>query len=150
MGTPSIKDYTLLEAIKTRLEAVTATGGSYYNTLLNKVFVNKATPFESTGINIRDDADQLNGEFISSTDLEDLEMDVEIDVYAMGSTDYWNILKYKADILKAIGTDLTFSGAAYHTKYIGYQRNKVDQQGNKLGDLTIRIKIFYRKNAWSN
>jgi hypothetical protein len=148
MATPTIKDDEILDAIKTRLEAITTTGGSYYNTFTNKVFKNKPTPMEATGINIRDDSDVLAGSLVSSADLEDIEFDVEIDVVAIGA-DLQNILKIKADILKSIGTDLAFSGKAYHTQYVGYTRNKFDQLGNKLGDLTIRIKIWYRKTAWS-
>lgn len=153
MALPSIKDETIMAAIKTRLTAITA-GANYYTTF-NKVYDNfpgiaSVEKAQTKIINLRDLSEEKIGEASeASTQLHDVEMTVEIDVIAK-DTDAANIRKMKADILKSIGTDLTWSGAAFHTKYIGSQRNRRDAYGNIISDLTITIGIQYRKNAWSN
>lgn len=153
MAKPSIQDDTIMAAIKTRFEAITS--GSDYYTTFEKVYDNfpnvaSIVKADAKVINLRDVSDEKLGEAgESSQQLDDIDMLVEIDVFARG-TEAANIRKMKADILKNISTDLTWSAAAFHTRYIGSQRNKKDIYGNIISDLTIIIGIQYRKNAWSN
>ena len=153
MAKPDITDNTIMAAIKTRFEAITA--GSDYYTTFEKVYDNfpNVASIEKANtkiINLRDVSDDKIGEASeASQQLDDIDMLVEIDVIARGA-EAANIRKMKADILKSIGTDLTWSAAAFKTRYIGSQRNRKDIYGNIISDLTITIGIQYRKNAWSN
>ena len=153
MAKPSIQDDTIIAAIKTRFEAITA-GVDYYTTFDNVYdnFPNVASIEKAATkvINLRDTSEDKLGEASeASQQLDDIDMLVEIDIIARG-TEAANIRKMKADILKSIGTDLTWSAAAFHTVYVGSQRNRKDAYGNFISDLTITIGIQYRKNAWSD
>lgn len=151
MALPDIKDDTIIAAIKTRLAAITA--GSNYYTTFDKVVDNMPgnASFDKDYtkiINIRETNDVLLDEQISDgTTLHDIGLDIDIDVIAKDAAAA-NLRKMKADILKSINTDLTWSGNAFHTTYRGSQRNKTDQFGSKIADLTISITVLYRKAAW--
>lgn len=153
MAKPSIQDDTIIAAIKTRLEAITS-GADYYTTFddVYDNFPNIASIEKASTkiINLRDLSEDKIGEASeASQQLDDIDMLVEIDIVAKGA-EAVNIRKMKADILKSIGTDLTWSAAAFHTRYISSQRNSKDAYGNFISDLTITIGIQYRKNAWSD
>jgi len=152
MALPSIEDDQIIAAMKLRFEAITA-GADYYTTF-EKVYDNfpNIASIEKAKIkiiNLRDVSDDKRGQAESSQSLDDIDMLVEIDIIARGS-EAANIRKMKADILKSIGTDLTWGGLAFDTNYIGSQRNRKDIYGNVISDLTITIGIQYRKNAWSS
>ena len=151
MGKPTIQDHTIIGKIVTRLAAITA-GDDYYTTFASKVFDNKFTPWEVSelpGINVRDVSEEnLQEQPSGANDLHDIMMYVELDIVATGSS-VENIRKMKADVLKSIGTDLKWDDEAFHTYYLGAERDRVDQLGTKVADVTIRIGIQYRKTAWS-
>jgi hypothetical protein len=148
MATPSITDDQILDALVTRLSAIVSTGGEYYNTFTGIVHKNLAAPLEVTAINVRVKSDNLAGTGVSNVGLDDIEMKVNIDIAAVGD-DLPNILKFKADILKAIGTDTTLGGLVFDTKYIGYNRYREHLHRHKFGQVTIHLKVLYRRNAWS-
>lgn len=152
MALPDIKEDTIIGAIKTRLAALTA-GSNYYTTfdkVVDNMPANASYDKDYTKIiNIRETNDTLLEEQESASTLHDIGLDIDIDVIAKG-TAVANIRKMKADILKSINTDLTWSGNAFTTFYRGSQRNKTDQYGNVIADLTISITVQYRKNAWGS
>ena len=152
MGKPSIKDDVIIGKIVTRLTAIAA-GDDYYTTFANKVFDNKATPWEASelpGINVRDISEEmLQEQPYGSDDYHDVNMYVELDIVATGSS-VANIRKMRGDVFKSIGTDLTWDSEAFHTYYLSAERDRVDQLGTKVADVTIRIGIQFRKNAWSS
>lgn len=152
MALPDIKEHTIIEAMKTRFAAITS-GANYYTTfdkVVDNMPGNHSYDKDLTKIiNIRETNDTLLEEQESSSVLHDIGLDIDIDVIAKGSA-VADIRKMKADILKSINTDLTWSGNAFYTIYRGSQRNKTDQYGNKIADLTISITVQYRKNAWSS
>lgn len=153
MALPSIIDDQIISAIKTRFEAI-AVGSDYYTTF-EKVYDNfpniaSIEAVKTKIINLRDVSEDKLGEASeSSKQLHDIDMLVEIDIIAKGS-EAVNIRKMKADILKSIGTDLTWGALAFDTNYISSQRNRKDIYGKYISDLTITIGIQFRKNAWSS
>ena len=148
MGTPTNKKQTILELIKTKFEAVSSTGGSYFYSYSGKVFLNKQTAFTVMGVNIQDASEDFLEEDSSGT-LHDNELMVDINIVCPTAADIANIYKHEADILKCIGNNLTWEGNALLTKYMNTIRDKTDQLGNKIADQTIRIRIQYRKTAWN-
>lgn len=149
MGTPSNPKQTILETIKTKFEAISAVGGNYFYTYSGKVYLNKQTAFESLGINISD-ANENKLEEDSSGTLWDNDLDVDVDIVCTTAAEMANLYKYEADIMKCIGANLTWDALAFHTDFINSIRNKADQEGRKVADQTIRIRITFRKNAWNN
>lgn len=148
MGTPTNKKQTILELIKSKFEAVSSTGGGYFYSYSEKVFLNKQSPFDKMGVNVQDVSEDFIDEDSSGT-LQDDDLIVEIDIVCPSAADIANIYKHEADLLKCIGNNLTWEGNAILTKYISTIRNKTDQVGNKIADQTIRIRIQYRKTAWN-
>lgn len=150
MAKPDTTDEAIIAAVKTRFESITA-GADYYTTF-DKVFDNHPGGHAAISknnnkiINLRDSAEDFlqtdAGEFY-----HDVEMQLEIDIIAKGSSAA-DIRKMKADILKSIGTDIEWSGLAFYTHYVGSVRNKTDQMGNLVADITITIGIQFRRNAW--
>lgn len=148
MATPTNKKQTILELIQTTLAAISATGGNYFFSYASKVHLNKTSTFESFGINVRDESENFLSQD-SSGCLQDNELFVEIDIVCTDAAELINIYKNEADVLKCIGNNLTWGGYVFNTEYISSIRDKVDQLGNKLGDMTIRVRITYRKTAWN-
>ena len=151
MALPQIKDQEIMEAIKTRFLAITA-GADYYTTLAGKVFDNKSTPFDANNlieINLVDGNEDLLEEQDSAEVYHDLSLDVAIEI-TLARTAVDNRRKIKADILKSIGTDITWGDLAITTEFLNAENDPTDQMGNKVADLRINISISYRKNAWSN
>lgn len=151
MSLPSVKDNEIIQALKTRLGSIQT--GSNYKFTPNTVFDNFPDiaaygEDESYVLNIRDVSDENSLESISSDDLQDISLGVEIDIVARGFTPA-QVREMKADVLKAIGSDTTFGGLAFHTKYLGAQKNKRDAYGQVITGWTIMIEIHYRKTAWS-
>lgn len=152
MSLPQIKDQEIIDAVKARFNSIVA-GDNYYYSYADKVFDNKPNPFEEENlieINLIDGNEDLLAEQDSTTVLHDLSLDVGIEISLAGTDAVDNRRKIKADILKSIGTDVTWGGLAITTEFEGNENNPIDQMGNKVADLRINISISYRKNAWSN
>lgn len=150
MATPSIDKQNILEKIKTKFEAVSSSDGEYFFTYNGKVHLNKHSPFEVFGINIRDDFEQMSQVQEQSRTKHDMDLYVEIDIVCPDAAEIAKIYKYEADLLKCIGNNLTWGSLAIYTYHESSTRNRVDQQGNKISDMTIRIRIQYRKSAFNN
>jgi len=66
---------------------------------------------------------------------------------AKGSAARSDVRKINADVVKAIGTDLTWGGLAIDTDLISHGLNM--EQGDKsIGAGIVRIKIHYRTPLW--
>lgn len=152
MSKASIIDHQIIEAMKTRFKAITA-GANYYYTYDNVTDWYTGTiskTEDSPWIDLKDNEEDLLQVQESSEVLHDIDMLVHIDILVIGKSHFENIRKMKADILKSINVDLTWGGLAFHTTYIGSQRNVIDQLARKVADLRITIGIHFRKNAWSD
>lgn len=144
---PEIKDQEIIDEMINRFSSITA-GSDYYYTpasvIDNRPESKSFSQNDLPALNIRDDSEE-KAEDIADV-YHDIFYDVEIDIIADAGT---NIRKQKADVLKSINQDKTWDGKAFHTEYLGTDRNRVDQMGNKISDATIRIRVHYRKTAWS-
>lgn len=149
MSTPTIDKQNILDKIKTKFEAVSSSGGEYFYSYSGKVHLNKLSPFQTFGINIRDDFEQASQIQEQSRTKHDMDLYVEIDIVCPDAAEIAKIYKYEADLLKCIGNNLTWESLAFYTFHESSTRNRADQQGNKISDMTIRIRIQYRKNAFN-
>ena len=153
MPTPSIKDDTIIQAVKARFAAIVTTAGNYfynYPKVYDVIAGRSAIPENVTrAINIRDVSDEFLQESSESSDsLHDIRLNLEIDILVRNHSAS-DLRKIKADLLKSIGTDLKWGGLAFNTVYLNSQRNRRDAYGEVISDLTISIEIYYRKTAWS-
>lgn len=151
MSLASVKDNDIIQELKTMLEAIEE--GDDYRHTPDAVFDNfpeiaAYNEDESYVINLRDVSDENSLESISDDSLHDIALGVEIDIVTRSYTPA-QVREMKADILKAIGADLTIGGNAFHTRYLGAQKNKRDAYGQVITGWTIMIEIHYRKIAWS-
>ena len=153
MAQPTKIDDQIISAMITQFKAIVS-GTEYYNTYDPNVFDNHEADYstytvgEKPGINIREVKEELTNELEANSSLHECSLNLEIDLVT-DDPQTTNIREIKADILKSIADDLTWGGLAHTTKYVSATRNPEDDQGNKISDATIRIKVIYRKNAWS-
>lgn len=152
MALPTLKDNQIIQAIKTRFEAITA--GSDYNYAYEKVYDNFPGIAAIEGdklrvLNIRETDETLNGNRDqSSYPLQDIRLTVLIDIVGRGYNPA-ELRKMKSDILKSIGQDDTWGGLAIQTYFVSARRNGRDAYENIISDWTIEIDIVYRKTEWS-
>ena len=145
MAKPVAVDEQILDAMKTRFNAIT-TGSDYNYTYANKVYKKSQSPIDE-GVNIskgEENVEQLE----SSLSLHHCTMMVNIDLIDINA-DVDKVPLMEADILKSVGTDITWSGKAFNTKHISSEDNPQDQQGNAVGHRRITLEVQYRKNAFS-
>jgi len=144
---PDLARINILEKIQEKISSINNIN-EYYFDYSGKVFINKQTIFTNLGINIRANENSLSSNNESSSTLWNCNFIVEIDIVCTNAIELSNLFKYEADILKCIGTNLSWDGLAINTEYQTSIYYNIDQLGNKIGDVTIRLLIFYRQNAW--
>ncbi len=150
MSTPQKIDQEIITAIINRIQAINSISGEYYYDYAN-VFDHHPATFtvgELPAVNLREVKEELAKELEANNAIHECGLLIDIDLIIDDPLNV-NIREMKADILKSISDDLTWGGLAHTTKYISNVRDKEDSQGNKIADSTIRVKIIYRKNAWS-
>lgn len=153
MGLPTTKDNDIIQAIKTRLAAITA--GAEYNYTYPKVYDNHPqiagilNDSEALALNIRDVSEEQILGSNGTNYYHDCKLGVEIDIIARGSYTAANLRSMKADVLKSIGQGVTWGGLAIYTTYLGAQKNRRDAYGEIISDWTIMIEVQYRKREWS-
>lgn len=154
MSLPNSLDNQITAAIKARFEAITVIGGNY-NYAYEKVYDdlpggNASVPGSIVrAINLRDNNEALDGTREYANDsLHDIRYTKFIDIIGRGYTAA-ELRKMKNDILKSIGSDLTWGALAFHTEFVNARRNGRDAYENIISDWTIEIDIIFRKNAWS-
>lgn len=145
MSAPTSKGKQILEAMKTRWDAITTTGINYNYSYAGKVKVSPASPeLEGVYINPADDAID---DFESSGTLQDITMNVNVDIVSVNNnTDPFLV---EVDILKSTGQDITWGGLAYKTKHTGSVKQPVDQSGNLICSRRINLEVTYRKTAFN-
>ncbi|RQW89937.1 MAG: hypothetical protein EHM79_02200 [Geobacter sp.] len=142
------KRQQIVDAIETRMKTILTTGGYATNAGRN-VFDWRITPIPETelpaiciydgdcAIDYEETPVGLQGHFL----IVDLVSD------AKGSAARADVRKINADVVKAIGTDLTWGGLAVDTDLISHGLNM--EQGDKpIGAGIVRIKIYYRTPLW--
>lgn len=150
MEKPEKKDEEIINQIIERFKNIKA-GEEYYYCYSPNVFDNRTAGSlhkeEKPAINIREIKEELINEIEANSTLHECSLLVDIDLIP-GNPYVRNIREMKADILKAISEDLTWGELAQSTKYISYFINHSNEI-EVIPGATIRIKIIYRKNAWS-
>ena len=145
MSLPSKKNVDISKAVQTRFKAITA--GVDYNYAYANVYLNMESPITS-GINITcGDEEPLFAD--TSETLQHCKTSITIDVIENDESTR-EVDKQVADLLKSIGTDITWSGLAYNTTHINTYSNVLNQQGEKIANRRIEIEVQYQKNKWSN
>ena len=152
MALPTLQDNQIIQAIKTRFEAIAA--GSNYNYTPGKVYDNfpAVAAIEQEKlyvINLRESNESLDGTREQANDtFHDIRFTVLIDIIGRGYSAA-EIRKMKSDVYKSIGQDLTWGGLAFHTEFVNARRNGRDAYDNIISDWTIEIDVIFRKNEWS-
>ena len=146
----AIKEKNIVDQLKTQIAAATIAGG-YYNNLngTNQVTIWQDAPFQAStfpAVNIRDTDISAGEEEQGATYIFDLIMTVEIDLIANGQT---QLRRLKADVEKAINSDLTLDGNCYKIEFVSDQK-VVEQKEYKLLGSTLTIEVYYQRNAWGN
>lgn len=146
----SIKRQDIVDAIRTRLETVTTSGG-YHTDLGNNVYVWRRAPFqdhELPAVNILDRETILQREsYKGSLALATYALKIEIMVIAAGEIPAEDIREMAADIYKAFGSDDTFGGLAIMTNPTGDEMY-LEHEGEIVADAVLRFDIIYRTNRY--
>lgn len=143
----AIKRGTILTNLQTRLSGILSTAG-YHSNLGNKVYLNKMTDWQDSelpGVAIREIENLV---IDSPSGFTDQELTVELEIQAKDASTAASYMRnYIYDILKAIGTDPTFSGNAIYTYYIR-DRIVYTQEAKVITGAVVEIKIQYRTSLW--
>lgn len=146
----------ILSAMKTRFTAITKAGG--YNYTVSKCGLYDVVPqAKSTNlfVSIIDKGQALVQENFSAVNPEDMILSVDIigrlRVPVTGVETNYTLAPAKIveDIRRSIGTDDTWGGKAFYTKYI---EDSTDIQTGEqvIIQTTISIEIQFRVSKWSN
>jgi hypothetical protein len=149
MSKPLTPDQSIINAMMARFKAITA-GTDYYTTFGNNVFDNKKDPFDASqmpGINLHER--NTDPQIDNSQTKHTCTMSIDIDIVMLEEVDDTAIRQAAADVLKSIGSDVTWSGLAFNTHHTNTTSDVQNQQGDVVANRRITIEIIYRKNAWS-
>ena len=146
----------ILTAMKQRFGTISTASGYNYNVVKAALFDIYPTP-KSTAlfVSIFDKGQTLlNGNF-NGANPDDLEIEVDIicrlRVPTTGTeTDYTLApAKMAADIRKAIGTDDTWGGKAFYTRYIS-DTSEIQMGEAVIVQSTVTVAVQFRVSKWSN
>lgn len=136
----------IITALDTRLKTILTSGG--YNTNAGKqVFEYREYNFEVDELPalIYRDEDSQN---IDSYEYHRHKLFIKIEAVVVGTTAAADIRKLIADVITAIGTDLTWGGLAEDTLPESEPINIV-HESRKVAGATIGITIDYRTGLWN-
>jgi hypothetical protein len=137
------KHQQIVAALLTRMQGILISGAYETNAGLNvqewpAVEVSEAD--EMPAIIVRDSAVAVTRE-TNSTDLHT--MVVSFECLAKGSTAPAEVRKVMGDVIKAIGTDLTYGGLAEDTNLVAHSLGQVSQEDRRLGGGEVQVQIEY-------
>jgi len=143
-----IKRQTIINAVKTRLQTILTAGG-YYTNLGSHVDELRVTVYQQSelpAVSIVETGNENLNELASNW--IDQYLNIEFHITVSGNSSAADIRKAIYDVLKAIGTDDTWSGNAIQTHYVNDELKKA---GGEIlsASAIVRIKIKYRTNIWS-
>jgi hypothetical protein len=153
----SIKHQDIMDSIKIRFQTILTANG--YNTDLgNNVVINKSNKLlsssNSNAINITDiNAEALTALSGGVVSYFDYKLLIEATLFFISGTADINIRKGIWDILKAIGTDVTWSGYAintYPSQGSPFFELLFDQQENIIVGARVNFIIEFRTKQWAN
>jgi hypothetical protein len=139
----------IMAAFVTRMQGITIVGG-YATDIGKKVTEWKLTPYgasETEGLDIKDVGNTPDPDFAASG-VWAWRMKIKVLVLAVkGTTTGTYIRSVIADILKAVGTDITWGGLAI-TTHQPEDNMVVDEQGKIIGDAEVDVEISYNTPRW--
>ncbi|MHB1050988.1 MAG: hypothetical protein ACYC09_12985 [Bacteroidota bacterium] len=151
----SLKRQQIVDAIITRLKAISTAGG-YYNNFadvgsIEKVFDNRVTEFnesELPAINVVDKDEDPNLEMMAgSRNPWYRSLQVDINLIVTGETSMAEVRKGISDIQKAIGTDETWGALAIDTRWDGTE-NQYNQEEDLFRKVSVQITVIYQTREW--
>ena len=137
----------ILDAIKTRLQAIT-TGNGYTFNLGTHVFFDRDTPFDPSelpAINYRD-LGATKGRFTNRRVTNALK--VEIDIIMALSATRANLYDALADVYNAINVDDRWGSLAIDTTPVGDTPNFYEHERNESRTI-VEITVEYETDKWS-
>jgi len=146
----------ILNAMKARFTAITT--GSGYNYTVSKCGLFDVIPTpKSTNlfVSIIDKGQTLLNNSYNGVSPEDMELDVDvvcrIRVSGTGQETNYTLApaKMAADIRRAIGTDDTWGGKAFSTKYIS-DTSEFQFGDTVIAQTTVTLTVQFRVSKWSN
>lgn len=143
------KRQLIINAVDTRFKTILVSGG-YETDLGQNVFEwrTAALPVANLpGIVLRDPECSVSSDVAIGQHEYELKVEAEINV-AEGSSTPGEIRKMIADVIKAIGVDITWGGLAQRTEPIEDTIN-MDQKEKIIGGALVSFLIIYRTNAWN-
>lgn len=148
----SIKRQTIISAVATKMATIKTTASPAYNTNLgNNVDEMRVSTYQQSELPAVSIVETLNenlNELAGTGNHIDQYLHLELQINVAGNTSLTDIHKAIYDVLRAIGTDDTWSGNAIQTFYVNDEiKNK--QKEITSADAIVRIKILYRTTIWS-
>jgi hypothetical protein len=144
----------IISALDTRLKTILVANG-YASNVGQHVYEWRSADLEESslpGIIYRDisSGEALPVTIMAADSKREFPLDVEIDIHVKtGATSAPAQMRSMiADVIKAIGTDPTFSALAVMTEYNG-DETSVEQQERTMGSATMRFRIIYRTKLWN-
>lgn len=138
----------IITAVDTRLKAMLTTGGYELN-LGRSVHEWRSTPFDEgdlPAVVYRD-----TNEVVEVTvGRHDHRMELEIEMVLSGSTAPATMRKAVADIVKAVGADVTWGGLAFDTGYAGSENIAVMQNERRIAGVLMRFVVSYATVPFDN
>jgi hypothetical protein len=143
------RDIIMIRLIE-RLKTIVAPG--YYTDIRSHVFEYRTTILEDPelpALNVFDNEETKGTEFAGNPPLMDRNLRVTIELLLKeGSLSIQAARRGLADIEKAIGSDITFGGAANYTDFAGSSIT-IDQKTNIVTGAKLTIMIEYRTTKWA-
>ena len=144
---PVSKRQQIVDAIDARLKTITTANG--YNTDAgNNVFEWRSYPLDENSelpALVYRDTEEIESLAVGGYQLHTLT--IEIEGYVVGANAARDLRALIADVIKAIGTDLTWGGLAEDTRPVE-ESIEIDQEERKIAGAVIRIEIDYRTQAF--
>lgn len=145
---------SIIDAVKTRLEGITIIGG--YQTNIGQ----KVTEWQTYDPNDRElDCIMFRDPSAKVTDPDEEDDNTEawhyknlalqIFVLSSGAATPATLRKQIADVLKAVGVDVTWSGHAIDTTLEG-DETQIDQETKKIGASLVTLSIRYKTLKWAD
>jgi cobyric acid synthase len=145
---------SIIDAIKTRFESILISGG-YQTNIGQKVTEWQA--YDSNDRNLECIEFRDTSAKITDPDEEDdnaeawhyKNLTLQVFVQTAGTTASATVRKMIADVLKAVGTDVTWGGYAIDTALEG-DETMIDQETKKIGVSLVTLSIHYKTVKWQD
>jgi hypothetical protein len=141
------KRQTLITAIDTRLKQILVSPGGYNYNLGSSVHEWRSTPLDDSELPavIYRDLEEVVSVTVGK---HEHRMLLEIELALSGATVPATMRKGIADIVKALGVDLTFGGLAEDTEFEGTEAISIIQNERRIAGVILRFIVTYLTNPF--